>query len=137
MEVSNVVCVSRIQQVDGGFFEKFGSLFREQAEYANAQEQIEQQRVAKVAEQIIPEKTEDEGEIEALPTIDSDASSLSSDSENEVEKEATDLIATALNVSKSIFFVYLITIYHNFLFCGKINSLISDNKRVLCLFIMK
>lgn len=103
MEVTNVVCVSRIQQVDGGFFEKFGSLFREQAEYANAQEQIEQQRVAKVAEQIIPEKTEDEGEIEAPPTIDSDASSLSSDSENELEKEATDLIATALNVSKSFF----------------------------------
>lgn len=106
MKLTKNLCVSRIQEVDGGFFEKFGSLFREHAEYASAQEQIEKQRVAKAAEQIIPEKTEDEGEIEALPTVDSDASSLSSDSENEGEKEATDLIATALNalnVSKILF----------------------------------
>lgn len=99
MHLTDSNSVSRIQAVDGGFFEKFGSLFREQAEFASAQEQIEKQRVAKAAEQIIPEKTEEDGENETPPTIDSDASSLSSDSENEGEKEATDLIATALNVS--------------------------------------
>lgn len=86
-------CVYRIQEVDGGFFEKFGSLFREQAEYASAQEQIEKQRVAEAAAKFIPEKTENESENETLPTVDSDTASLSSDSENEGEKEATDLIA--------------------------------------------
>lgn len=95
----------RIQAVDGGFFEKFGSLFREHAEYVNAQEQIEKQRVAEAAAAIVPEKIEieDENENEPLPTVESETSSLSSDSENEGEKEVTDLIATALNVS-----IYLI-----------------------------
>lgn len=89
----------RIQEVDGGFFEKFGSLFREHAEYVAAQEQIEKEQVAEAAAKISPEKSEEENENEALPTIDSDNASLSSDSENEGEKEVSDLIATALNVS--------------------------------------
>lgn len=92
--------VFRIQEVDGGFFEKFGSLFREHAEYTAAQEQIEQQRVAEAAATIIPEKTDEENENEPLPTIECDTVSLSSESETEGEKEATDLIATALNVSR-------------------------------------
>lgn len=90
----------RIQEVDGGFFEKFGSLFREHAEYTAAQEQIEKERVAEAAAEIVPEKVDEESENEPLPTVDSDTASLSSDSENEGEKEGTDLIATALNVSR-------------------------------------
>lgn len=89
----------RIQELDGGFFEKFGSLFREQAEYAAAQEQIEKEQVAQAAAEIVPEKSEGDSENEPIPTIDSEKASLSSDSENEGEKEVSDLIATALNVS--------------------------------------
>lgn len=99
----------RIQELDGGFFEKFGSLFREQAEYAAAQEQIQKEQVAQAAAEIVPEKYEEENEDEPLPTIDSEKSSLSSDSENEGEKEVSDLIATALNVS--IYFCLISNIF--------------------------
>lgn len=99
MKAPNNRFVFRIQEVDGGFFEKFGSLFREHAEFVNAQEQIEKQRVAEAAAEIVPEKNEDENEDQPPPTIESETVSLSSDSENEGEKEVTDLIATALNVS--------------------------------------
>ncbi|KAJ8919011.1 hypothetical protein NQ315_016916 [Exocentrus adspersus] len=89
----------RIQQVDGGFFEKFGSLFREHAEYAATQEQIEKQRVAEAAAQVIPKDEESDNEAEAAPTGEGDADvSLSSDSEIEGEKEQTELIATAFNM---------------------------------------
>lgn len=89
---------SRIQEVDGGFFEKFGCLFREQAEYAAVQEQIEKQQVAEAASQLVPEKEETENE--PVPTTDSETSSLSSDLESDGEKEVADLIAVALNVSR-------------------------------------
>lgn len=92
--------------MDGGFFEKFGSLFREQAEYAATQEQIEKQRVAEAAAHVIPAKDEEESDDnETVPTVESDAEvSLSSDSEIEGEKEKTELIATAWNVSTLLLF---------------------------------
>ncbi|KAJ8933943.1 hypothetical protein NQ318_008697 [Aromia moschata] len=89
----------KIQQVDGGFFEKFGSLFREQAEFAANQEQIEKERVAKAAAQVIPEKNEEESDTEAAPVVESDnEGSVSSDSEIEGDKDKGDLIATAWNL---------------------------------------
>lgn len=103
----------RIQQVDGGFFEKFGSLFREQAEFAATQEQIEKQRVAEAAAQVIPSKDEEESDNEAVPTVESDADvSLSSDSEIEGEKEKTELIATAWNIDE-LYTEILYQILHN------------------------
>ncbi|KAJ8953786.1 hypothetical protein NQ314_007216 [Rhamnusium bicolor] len=90
----------KIQQVDGGFFEKFGSLFREHAELVESEEQIEKQRVAEAAAQVIPDKAEgEESDNEALPTVESDGDgSLSSDSEIEGDKDKTELIATAWNI---------------------------------------
>lgn len=98
----------RIQQVDGGFFEKFGSLFREQAEYTATQEKIEKQRVAEAAAQVISANEENE---DAVPTPESDGDAslssepeVSSDSEVEGEKEKNELIATAWNVSTCVFY---------------------------------
>lgn len=101
----------RIQEIDGGFFERFGSLFREHAEFTAAQEQLEKQKVAEAAAQIVPEKTEEERENEPVPTIDSDTVSVSSDSENEPDKEPTELISTALNVSRLLFLDMAAIIY--------------------------
>lgn len=110
-ELLHLFLFSRIQQVDGGFFEKFGSLFREQAEYAENQEQLEKQRVAAAAAAARPEKIEEAAEENnevALPTVESDEASLSSsDSEVEAEAEPADLIATALNVSICLIFMFI------------------------------
>ncbi|KAG5895640.1 hypothetical protein JTB14_008649 [Gonioctena quinquepunctata] len=77
----------KIQQVDGGFFEKFGSLFREQAEFTAAQEQIEKEEIAANAAQVIPEKSDDDSDTEQpLPTTESDEVSISSIPEIEAEK---------------------------------------------------
>lgn len=115
----------RIQQVDGGFFEKFGSLFREQAEYAATQEQIEKQRVAEAAAQVIPVKDEEETvDNEAVPTVDSDAdTSISSDSEVEGEKEKNELIATAWNVSTPVLFREFLNIFIKWIFISFIFTL--------------
>ncbi|XP_072393128.1 protein unc-13 homolog 4B isoform X4 [Diabrotica undecimpunctata] len=108
------VCDLRIQQVDGGFFEKFGSLFREQAEFVVAQEQIEKQKVAEAAAEISPDKLGEESDSDQpLPTVESDEVSVAStDSENETEKDQTDLIATALNIDE-LYREVLFEILHN------------------------
>ncbi|XP_049820275.1 protein unc-13 homolog 4B isoform X3 [Aethina tumida] len=93
-----------IQQVDGGFFEKFGSLFREQAEQVETQELIEKQKVAQQAAEILPsKKVQEDEEEEPLPTVsDSDSESegsLGSDSEV-VAKDKDDFFSTALNIEE-------------------------------------
>ncbi|XP_074030466.1 C2 and C2B_Munc13-like domain-containing protein staccato isoform X3 [Leptinotarsa decemlineata] len=104
----------RLQQVDGGFFEKFGSLFREQAEFTAAQEQVEKQQVAAAAAEIVPEKIDDDSDTEQpLPTIESgDEASISSDSEVEAEKDKTELISTAWNIDE-LYCEVLYEILHN------------------------
>ncbi|KAF2898858.1 hypothetical protein ILUMI_07316 [Ignelater luminosus] len=52
----------RIQQVDGGFFERFGSMLQEHSELATEQEYQENLRVHEAAAQIIPHLSIGEGE---------------------------------------------------------------------------
>lgn len=88
--------------MDGGFFERFGSLLREQAEFVEAQEQIEKKQVAEAAAEVAPEKiNEDSDNEQPLPTTEEsdEVSVTSSDSETDVEKDQSELIATAWNVS--------------------------------------
>ncbi|CAH1131281.1 unnamed protein product [Ceutorhynchus assimilis] len=104
---------ARIQQVDNGFFEKFGSLFREQAEMAQAREQEEQQHVAELAAQIAPkdeEEKEEEPETPPLVTADSEASS--SDSESEKDDFQADFLAAAFNIDE-LYTEMLYVILHN------------------------
>lgn len=85
----------RIQEIDGGFFEKFGSLFRENAELAISREKEEKEDVAIAAaacseeSDVVPPETE----------IEADRISSSSDSETNDQKDTTEIISTALNVS--------------------------------------
>ncbi|VEN33617.1 unnamed protein product [Callosobruchus maculatus] len=100
--------IGKLQQVDGGFFEKFGSLFREQAEFAQTQDQIERERVALAAAEAAPKKEEEETcaapetEKKTEDGVEGDETSLaSSDSDSEVAPEkddAAELIAAAFNV---------------------------------------
>nr|CAH7764435.1 unnamed protein product [Callosobruchus chinensis] len=83
--------------VDGGFFEKFGSLFREQAEFAQTQDQIERERVALAAAEAAPKKEEEETcaapetEKKTEDGAEGDETSLaSSDSDSEVAAEKDD-----------------------------------------------
>nr|CAI5860663.1 unnamed protein product [Callosobruchus analis] len=97
----------KLQQVDGGFFEKFGSLFREQAEFAQTQDQIERERVALAAAEAAPKKEEEETcaapdtEKKTEDGVEADETSLaSSDSDSELVAEkddAAELIAAAFN----------------------------------------
>ncbi|XP_060523502.1 protein unc-13 homolog 4B [Cylas formicarius] len=112
---------SKIQQVDGGFFEKFGMLFRENAEMAATQEQLEKEKVAEAAAQIMPSiSREDSGEVlltesgqvESETEDISENSLTSSDSENEQDKDKTEFISAALNIDE-LYTEVLYTILHN------------------------
>ncbi|VEN33614.1 unnamed protein product [Callosobruchus maculatus] len=112
----------RLQQVDGGFFEKFGSLFREQAEFAQTQDQIERERVALAAAEAAPKKEEEETcaapetEKKTEDGVEGDETSLaSSDSDSEVAPEkddAAELIAAAFNIDE-LYCEILFEILHN------------------------
>ncbi|KAL1506494.1 hypothetical protein ABEB36_005849 [Hypothenemus hampei] len=97
----------RIQQVDNGFFEKFGSLFREQAEMAQNKEQEEKQQVAKVAAEIAPKENEEDTEPQA-----SISGSEGEDSETEKEDIKTEFIAAAFNIDE-LYTEILYVILHN------------------------
>ncbi|XP_066150952.1 protein unc-13 homolog 4B isoform X3 [Euwallacea fornicatus] len=101
----------RIQQVDNGFFERFGSLFREQAEMAQTREQAEKKQVAEAAAQIAPKDDEEEEDSEEKPaSAESEAST--SDSENEKEDLETEFIAAAFNIDE-LYTEILYVILHN------------------------
>ncbi|KAJ8979445.1 hypothetical protein NQ317_006759 [Molorchus minor] len=101
----------KIQQVDGGFFEKFGSLFREHAELAATEEELEKVRVAEAAAQVVPDKNGEESDNEVPPTMESDAES-SSDSEIEGEKDNAEILAAAFNIDE-LYAEILYEILHN------------------------
>ncbi|CAH0552872.1 unnamed protein product [Brassicogethes aeneus] len=106
-----------IQQVDGGFFEKFGSLFREQVELTETKEKLEKEKCAKLAAEVIPSKLDyEQEENEILPTVESDSenegSMVSSDSDLEENKDKNDLIFTALNIEE-LYAEILYEILHN------------------------
>ncbi|KAH1020693.1 hypothetical protein HUJ04_010308 [Dendroctonus ponderosae] len=91
--------IARIAQVDNGFFEKFGSLFREQAEMAQTREQVEKEQVAEAAAQLVPKEDDDEEPETPPASVDSETSSSHSQiDENEFEN---DFIATAFNMIRS------------------------------------
>ncbi|XP_063906975.1 protein unc-13 homolog 4B isoform X3 [Zophobas morio] len=101
----------RIQQVDGGFFEKFGNLFREHAELVENQETEEKEKVAKIAEMVrSDEPIDDDSEVLALSDSDTEAKSLASDSEE--EKDKTELISAAFNIEE-LYGEVLFEILHN------------------------
>ncbi|XP_048522874.1 protein unc-13 homolog 4B isoform X8 [Dendroctonus ponderosae] len=85
----------RIAQVDNGFFEKFGSLFREQAEMAQTREQVEKEQVAEAAAQLVPKEDDDEEPETPPASVDSETSS--SDSQIDENEFENDFIATAFN----------------------------------------
>lgn len=94
----------RIQQIDGGFFEKFGSLLREHSVLAAEKDHLEREQLAADAAEItkIQEETEERDAVnitnEAVQTQDSEEGTSSSDSEPE-EPEITDYVAVGWNVS--------------------------------------
>ncbi|XP_030758919.1 protein unc-13 homolog 4B isoform X2 [Sitophilus oryzae] len=107
----------RIQQVDGGFFEKFGSLFREHAEMAKTKEQEEKREVAEKAAEITPKEGDEEDNDETtLPVIAEseaeDSAASASDSDSETEKDKGDLIAAAFNIDE-LYTEILYIIIHN------------------------
>ncbi|XP_056643734.1 protein unc-13 homolog 4B isoform X2 [Diorhabda sublineata] len=106
--------IERIVQVDGGFFEKWGSLFREHAEYVAEKENLEKKIVAEAAAEISPEKLNEEIDSEQpLPTVESDEDSVvSTDSEGETEKDQSELIAAAWNIDE-LYREILYEILHN------------------------
>ncbi|XP_076251022.1 C2 and C2B_Munc13-like domain-containing protein staccato isoform X3 [Rhynchophorus ferrugineus] len=105
-----------IQQIDGGFFEKFGSLFREHAEMVEVKEEEEKKQVAEAAAEIAPKEDEGENENESLPTIsESEAEnevSSSSDSDGEPERDKALLIGVAFNIDE-LYTEILYIILHN------------------------
>lgn len=86
--------------MDNGFFEKFGSLFREQSEYVAAQEREEQEKVKEQAARIIADDAEEpHEEPKAIAESSADEeSSSTSDSEIE-EPDKDDIVGVGLNVS--------------------------------------
>ncbi|EEZ97425.2 BAI1-associated protein 3-like Protein [Tribolium castaneum] len=89
----------RIQQVDGGFFEKFGNLLREHAETTENRESEEKRKVEQIAECLRSDEcaSTDTEFVASSGDSDNEAKSLSSDSED--EKDKTDLISAAFNFS--------------------------------------
>jgi hypothetical protein len=89
----------RIQQVDGGFFEKFGNLFREHAELVENRETEEKEKVAEIAARIRADESIDSEELILAADADAEVKSLASDLEE--EKDKSELISAAFNVSKN------------------------------------
>ncbi|XP_050297020.1 protein unc-13 homolog 4B isoform X2 [Anthonomus grandis grandis] len=105
----------RIQEVDNGFFEKFGSLFRDTAEMAQNREQVEKEQVAEAAAQIAPKEEDEEEEPETPPQSASESEATSSDygSSSELDKEYdADFIAAAFNIDE-LYSEILYVILHN------------------------
>ncbi|XP_045469629.1 protein unc-13 homolog 4B isoform X2 [Harmonia axyridis] len=100
----------RIQEIDGGFFEKFGSLFRENAELAISREKEEKEDVAKAA--AIANSSEESDVIPPDTEIESDTISTSSDSESNDQKNKTEIISAALNIDE-LYSEILYEIIHN------------------------
>ncbi|XP_044262026.1 protein unc-13 homolog 4B isoform X2 [Tribolium madens] len=103
----------RIQQVDGGFFEKFGKLLREHAETTEDRESEEKRKVEEIAECLRSDEcvSTDTEFIASSSDSDNEAKSLSSDSEVE-EKDKTDLISAAFNIDE-LYAEILYEILHN------------------------
>lgn len=87
----------RLQQVDNGFFEKFGSLLREHSEFTAAKEQEETEKVKEQAALVI-EANESDGVQEDTKRIDDEESTATSDSEGE-EPDKSEIVGVGLNVS--------------------------------------
>lgn len=84
--------------MDNGFFEKFGSLFREHSEFVAAQEQKEKEKVKEQAAQVISDEAD--GSQEDLKHVNEDEESPStSDSEIEEPDKSELVIGVGLNVS--------------------------------------
>ncbi|XP_022905569.2 protein unc-13 homolog 4B isoform X2 [Onthophagus taurus] len=93
----------RIQEIDGGFFETFGHLFREKSIYAAAKEKQEKETVAKEAADL-------EAVIENVPEI-AETEEIPSSSDSEPEDQ-TLYISTALNIDE-LYVEMLYVIIHN------------------------
>jgi BAI1-associated protein 3 len=100
----------RIQQVDGGFFEKFGNLFREHAELVENRETEENEKVAEIAARIRADESIDSEELILAADADAEVKSLASDLEE--EKDKTELISAAFNIDE-LYAEILYEILHN------------------------
>lgn len=91
----------RIQQLDGGFFEKFGSLLREQSYRAEEEEDLEKEKIAATAAEIKVNEESDEAE---APKTEDDLEKTETendavrDSDSEQEDTETNYIAVGWNV---------------------------------------
>ncbi|KAK9880351.1 hypothetical protein WA026_010235 [Henosepilachna vigintioctopunctata] len=103
----------RIQEVDGGFFEKFGSLFREQAELAISQE-IEEKEGVVAAAAVATDLEGNESDYAVQPDNEADTDSIAalSDAESNEKQSKTELISTALNIDE-LYSEILYEILHN------------------------
>lgn len=88
----------RIQQVDNGFFEKFGSLFREHSELVAAQEREEKEKVKEQAARVTADVNDGSQEDLKRATEDEE-STTTSDSEIEEPDKTELVIGVGLNVS--------------------------------------
>lgn len=87
----------RIQQVDNGFFEKFGSLFREHSESVAAQEREEKEKVKEEAARIRSDGS-DESQEDLKRINEDEESTTTSDSEIE-DNDKSEFLGVGLNVS--------------------------------------
>ncbi|RZC32407.1 unc-13 -like, partial [Asbolus verrucosus] len=101
-----------IQQVDGGFFEKFGNLFREHAEVVKTRDEEEKQEVAEIAARIRNNESIDKDENETAAAVESDMEAKSLASDSEEEKDKTELILVAWNIDE-LYAEILFEILHN------------------------
>ena len=93
----------RIQELDGGFFEKFGLLFHESSAQAAAIEKQEKDKVAERAAKLSTPDSEDREDDE--PAQDSSEASAETPTSSDTEPEdQLQFICAALNVSKFKFF---------------------------------
>lgn len=85
--------------MDNGFFEKFGSLFREHSEFVAAQEQEEKEKVKEQAARVIADEAD--GSQEDLKRINEDEESASTSSDSEIDEpdKSEFVIGVGLNVS--------------------------------------
>lgn len=104
----------RIQQADGGFFEKFGLLFREQAEMAETREKEERERVAEAAARIAPTTEEEENEEPAPPpsTVESESDESLTLAGSDQERDKAEFLAAAFNIDE-LYTEILYVILHN------------------------
>ena len=92
-----------MQQIDGGFFEKFGSLLREHSDLATEADKLEREKTAAAAAEVIQSIPEDDDEQTEPPTTTESETESTTSSDSDAEEKATEnYFGVVRNVSLSI-----------------------------------